>query len=231
MPNLYVIGGCNGAGKTTVALTMLPGYLDCHEFVNADLIAAGLSPSRVESVALQAGRLMLARMNKLRNAGVDFAFESTLASRSFAPFLKSCQHRGYAVHLLYIRLNHVELAIQRVANRVLEGGHNIPEDTIRRRYETGRHNFLELYLPLADEWRVFDNTTLPQLIAEGNKLQQPTTPQLGKSPAPEVESKNEITRRMLEGARVAVASALEKQQSSIQFISAQESFQEKREVD
>ena len=167
MPNVYLIGGCNGAGKTTIALTMLPRYLDCHEFVNADLIAAGLSPFRVESVALQAGRLMLERMNKLRDAGVDFGFESTLASRSFVPFLKSCQLRGYAVHLLYIRLSNVELAIERVANRVLEGGHNIPEDTIRRRYEAGCENFLDLYLPLAKKWRVVDNSLEPQLVAEG----------------------------------------------------------------
>jgi len=190
MPNVYLIGGCNGAGKTTIALTMLPRYLGCHEFVNADLIAAGLSPFRVESVALQAGRLMLDRMNKLRDAEVDFALESTLASRSFVPFLKSCQLRGYDVHLLYIRLNHVELAIERVANRVLEGGHNIPEDTIRRRYEAGRRNFLELYLPLADEWRVFDNTRQPELVD------------------PSVQ--NETTRKMLEGARVAVANVLKK---------------------
>lgn len=164
MPNVYLIGGCNGAGKTTIALTMLPRYLDCHEFINADLIAAGLSPFHVESVALQAGRLMLDRMNLLRDAEVDFAFESTLASRSFVPFLKSCQAKGYQVQLLYLWLENVELAIERVANRVLEGGHNIPEDTIRRRYEAGRRNFLELYLPLADEWRIFDNTTQPQLV-------------------------------------------------------------------
>ncbi|HVF84948.1 MAG TPA: zeta toxin family protein, partial [Abditibacteriaceae bacterium] len=192
MPNVYLIGGCNGAGKTTIALTMLPRYLDCHEFVNADLIAAGLSPFQVESVALQAGRLMLERMNKLRDAGVDFGFESTLASRSFVPFLKSCQFHGYKVHLLYVRLNNVELAIERVANRVLEGGHNIPEDTIRRRYEAGRRNFTGLYLPLADECRVFDNTTHLQLV--------------------DASVQNETTRKMLEGARVAVTNALKKRQ-------------------
>ena len=159
MPNVYPIGGCNGAGKTTIALTMLPRYLDCREFVNADLIAAVLSPFRVESVALQAGRLMLERMNKLRDAGVDFGFESPLASRSFVPFLKSCQSRGYKVHLLYIWLNNVELAIERVANRVLEGGHNIPENTIRRRYAASRQNLRELYLPLANTWEIYDNSS------------------------------------------------------------------------
>lgn len=158
MPNVYVIGGCNGAGKTTISLTMLPYYLDCHEFVNADLIAASLSPFRVESVALQAGRLMLSRINTLRDAKVDFAFESTLASRSFVPFLKSCQSQGYDVHLLYLWLESVELAIDRVAHRVLDGGHNIPEDTIRRRYESGRRNFIELYLPLASTWEIYNNS-------------------------------------------------------------------------
>ncbi len=158
MPNVYVIGGPNGAGKTTIAMRVLPEALDCREFVNADLIAAGLSPFRVESVALQAGRLMLGRTHKLRDANVDFGFESTLASRSFVPFLKSCQAKGYRVHLLYISLEHVELAIERVANRVLDGGHNIPEDIIRRRYEASRRNFVELYLPLADTWEIYNNS-------------------------------------------------------------------------
>lgn len=132
MPNVYVFGGCNGAGKTTMAMRLLPETLNCREFVNADLIAAGLSPFRVENVALQAGRLMLQRINKLRDGGVDFAFESTLASRSFVPFLRSCQSCGYEVHLLYVQLENVDLAIERVANRVLEGGHNIPKDVIRQ---------------------------------------------------------------------------------------------------
>ncbi len=188
MPNVYVFGGCNGAGKTTIAMRVLSTVLGCREFVNADLIAAGLSPFRVESVALQAGRLMLQRINTLRDAKVDFAFESTLASRSFAPFLKSCQAHGFRVHLLYVRLESVELAIERVANRVLEGGHHIPEDTIRRRYEASRKNFLELYLPLADEWRIFDNTIEPTLV--------------------DANEQNETTRRMLAGAKVAVASVL-----------------------
>ena len=194
MPNVYVIGGCNGAGKTTIALTVLPRYLDCHEFVNADLIAAGLSPFRVESVALQAGRLMLERMHKLRDDGVDFGFESTLASRSFVPFLKDCQTKGYRVHLLYVWLESVELAIERVANRVLDGGHNIPEETIRRRYEASRRNFTALYLPLANSRHIFDNTTEPTLV--------------------DASVQSEMTRKMLVGARVAVATALKKESST-----------------
>ncbi len=167
MPNLYVIGGPNGAGKTTIALTLLPRYLGCYEFANADLMAAGLSPFRPESVALQAGRLMLERLRVLAKSGEDFALESTLASRSFAPFLRSCRERGYRVHLLYVWLSSPELAIERVAARVLAGGHDIPETTLRRRYEASRANFTKLYLPLADEWRVFDNSREPKLVAEG----------------------------------------------------------------
>ena len=189
MPNVYVIGGCNGAGKTTIAMRVLPEALGCREFVNADLIAAGLSPFRVESVALQSGRLMLERINKLRDSGVDFGFESTLASRSFVPFLRSCQSRGYEVHLLYVWLENVELAIERVAHRVLDGGHNIPEDTIRRRYESSRRNYVELYQPLANSWRVFDNSIEPMLV-DGLD--------------------DEITRRMLGCAEEAVTKVLKK---------------------
>lgn len=167
MPNLYVIGGPNGAGKTTIALTLLPRYLDCYEFANADLMAAGLSPFRPESVAVQAGRLMLERLRVLAASGEDFALESTLASRSFAPFLRSCRERGYRVHLLYVWLSSPELAVERVAARVLAGGHDIPENVVRRRYEASRRNLTKLYLPLADEWRVFDNSREPKLVAEG----------------------------------------------------------------
>jgi predicted ABC-type ATPase len=169
MPNVYLIGGPNGAGKTTIALTLLPHYLGCYEFVNADLMAAGISPFRPESVALQAGRLMLERLRILADSQVDFALESTLASRSFAPFLRSCRERGYSVHLLYVWLSSQQLAVERVAARVLAGGHNIPEETILRRYEAGRRNFANLYLPLADKWRVFDNTQKPVLVAEGER--------------------------------------------------------------
>ena len=115
MPNVYMIGGPNGAGKTTIALTLLPHYLGCYEFVNADLMAAGISPFRPESVALQAGRLMLERLRVLADSQVDFALESTLASRSFAPFLRSCRERGYRVHLLYVWLHSPQLAVERVA--------------------------------------------------------------------------------------------------------------------
>ncbi|MHC5728674.1 MAG: zeta toxin family protein, partial [Nostoc sp.] len=147
MPNLYIIGGANGSGKTTAALQILPYFLEVFEYVNADEIAAGLSPFNPESVASQAGRLMLERLETLVNAEADFAFETTLAARNFARFLRECKNKGYIINLIYFWLQSPELAIARVRRRVESGGHNIREDTIRRRYKRGRKNLIELYLP------------------------------------------------------------------------------------
>ncbi|WP_225893961.1 zeta toxin family protein [Atlanticothrix silvestris] len=158
MPNLYIIGGANGSGKTTAALQILPYFLSVFEYVNADEIAAGLSPFNPESVAIQAGRLMLERLETLVNAEADFAFETTLAARHFARFLKKCQVKGYIINLIYFWLCSPDLAIARVCRRVESGGHNIKEDTICRRYERGRKNLIELYLPLCDRWIVYDNS-------------------------------------------------------------------------
>ncbi|WP_375491820.1 zeta toxin family protein [uncultured Nostoc sp.] len=167
MPNLYIIGGANGSGKTTAALQILPYFLEVFEYVNADEIAAGLSPFNPESVAIQAGRLMLERLETLVNAEANFAFETTLAARNFARFLRECQLKGYIINLIYFWLQSPELAIARVKRRVESGGHNIREDTIRRRYERGRHNLIELYLPLCDRWIVYDNShPILQIIAE-----------------------------------------------------------------
>ncbi|MEM8779346.1 MAG: zeta toxin family protein [Cyanobacteria bacterium P01_G01_bin.49] len=166
MPEIYVIGGCNGSGKTTFALNIFPN-LGNIEFINADIIAAQLNPNNPDAVAIQASRIMLERLKNLAQHKQSFAFETTLAARSFAPFLRQCQAQGYQVNLIYVWLNSVELAITRVALRVASGGHNIPEDVIRRRYHRGRKNFLELYSKLVDYWIVYDNTK-PQreLIAE-----------------------------------------------------------------
>jgi predicted ABC-type ATPase len=158
MPNLYVIGGANGAGKTTVALTVLPRFLQVFEYVNADAIAAGLSPLNPEMMAMQAGRLMLERLQSLAEAGVDFAFETTLAARTFAQFLNACKARGYTINLIYLWLSSPNLAVERVARRVASGGHNIPEDVVRRRYGRGLKNLRELYLPMADGWMLFNNS-------------------------------------------------------------------------
>ncbi|WP_013321006.1 zeta toxin family protein [Gloeothece verrucosa] len=174
MPNVYVIGGCNGSGKTTVAKRLLPDFLGVIEYVNADEIAAGLSPFNPESVAMQAGRLMLERLATLKAQKVNFAFETTLAARNFARFLRDCQNSGYRVNLIYFWLQTPDLAVERVKRRVVSGGHNIPEEVVRRRYERGRSNLTQLYLPLCDTWIVYDNSgNEPSLIAERPFNQQP----------------------------------------------------------
>jgi len=168
MPNLYIIAGCNGAGKTTASFTILPEMLNCREFVNADSIAAGLSPFNPESVAIEAGRLMLSRIHELIKSAADFAFETTLATRSYVSLVKAAQQVGYKVTLLFIWLDSPQTAIQRVADRVAEGGHNIPEDVIVRRYYRGIFNLLNLYMPLCESWIVVNNkSVVPELIAKG----------------------------------------------------------------
>ena len=174
MPNLYIIGGANGSGKTTSALQILPYFLEVFEYVNADEIAGGLSPFNPESVAIQAGRLMLERLESLVNNQVDFAFETTLATRSYARFLRNCKNKGYQINLIYFWLQSPELALARVRRRVESGGHNIPEDVIRRRYQRGRKNLTDLYLPLCNRWIVYDNSSLNlQIIAECPLNQDP----------------------------------------------------------
>ncbi|MEG1621915.1 MAG: zeta toxin family protein [Alistipes sp.] len=159
MPKLYIIAGCNGAGKTTASYTVLPEMLDCREFVNADEIAKGLSPFNPESVAIEAGRLMLHRMDDLLAEGANFAFETTLAARSYARFVERAHERGYFVTLLYFWLPTFEQAIERVATRVSEGGHNIPTDVIRRRYANGIKNLTTLYTPICDYWVIYNNSS------------------------------------------------------------------------
>ncbi len=134
MSNLYIIAGCNGAGKTTASYTILPEILDCKEFVNADNIAAGLSPFNPESVALEAGRIMLVRIRELIDEHVDFAFETTLATRSYVSLIKEAKKKGYSIVLVFFWLDSAGQAIKRVAMRVSEGGHNIPDDVVTRRY-------------------------------------------------------------------------------------------------
>ncbi|HAD96649.1 MAG TPA: zeta toxin [Cryomorphaceae bacterium] len=170
MKKLFIIAGCNGAGKTTASYTILPEILDCKEFVNADEIARGISPFQPEKVTIQAGRLMLERINRLLFKGENFAFETTLSTRSYTQFITRAKKSGYSVTLLFFWLNSVELAIERVKTRVLEGGHNIPEPVIRRRYANGLKNFFQLYEPIVSDWMFIDNSkTHFKLIAQGNQ--------------------------------------------------------------
>ena len=167
MPNLYVIAGCNGAGKTTASYTILPEILDCKEFVNADNIAAGLSPFNPERVALEAGRIMLSRIHDLLEERADFAFETTLSTRSYVSLIKDAKEKGYDVTLLYLWLDSPDHAIKRVAKRVAKGGHHIPDDVVKRRYYRGIKNLIQLYTPLCDKWLVFDNMDVePQVVAK-----------------------------------------------------------------
>ncbi|WP_081152561.1 zeta toxin family protein [Niastella vici] len=168
MPNIHIIAGCNGAGKTTASFTILPEDLKVKEFVNADSIAAGLSPFNVESVAIEAGRLMLQRIQQLMEAKEDFAFETTLSTRSYVPLIKKAKVKGYKITLLYFWLHSPEFAKQRVAKRVRRGGHNIPDEVVERRYHRGISNLLNLYIPIADNWKVIDNMVEPTIIAKGN---------------------------------------------------------------
>ena len=156
-PNLYIIAGPNGAGKTTASYNLLPGVLHCTNFVNADEIAHGLSPFAPETVPVQAGRIMLERIEELLPQGVDFAIETTLATRSYVQLVRRAQALGYKVHLIFFFLENEEQAIQRVAQRVSNGGHDIPEDDIRRRFKRGIYNLIHLYMPICDSVLVYNN--------------------------------------------------------------------------
>ncbi|MCZ8230053.1 zeta toxin family protein [Flavobacterium sp.] len=155
---LYIIAGCNGAGKTTASFTILPEILGCKEFVNADEIAKGLSPFQPEKVAFESGRIMLHRINELLLHHESFAFETTLATRSYKGKILDAKAKGYRVTLLFFWLQTVDLAKERVKTRVLEGGHNIAPDVIERRYTLGIKNLFEIYLPIVDGALLFDNS-------------------------------------------------------------------------
>ena len=155
---LYIIAGCNGAGKTTASFTILPEVLGCKEFINADEIAKGLSPFQPESVAMQAGRIMLARMDELLQKGETFAFETTLATKSYKQKIEWAQANGYEVTLLFFWLDSPNMAKERVAQRVAEGGHSIPSQTIERRYHNGIANLFAIYMDMVDICYIFDNS-------------------------------------------------------------------------
>lgn len=165
---LYIIAGCNGAGKTTASVSILPEILKCREFVNADEIAKGLSPFNPESVAIEAGRLMLERINVLVEGDKSFSIETTLSTRSYHKLIERAHSKGFKVQLLFFWLPTPEHAIERVAQRVKEGGHNIPTDIIRRRYKAGIENLFKIYMPLVDSWMLIENQSNPRkIIAKG----------------------------------------------------------------
>lgn len=155
---IVIIAGPNGAGKTTFAQEFLPHEANCPIFVNADLIAAGLSPFKPEAAAIRAGRLMLHEIRRHVDARESFAFETTLAGRGYATLIPRWQRLGYRVKLIFLQLDQPETAIARVAERVRQGGHDVPVATIRRRFAAGLRNFREVYAPLVDAWALYDNT-------------------------------------------------------------------------
>lgn len=168
--NLYIIAGCNGAGKTTASLTVLPEVLDCTEFVNADEIAKGLSPFHPEEMAIEAGKLMLKRIDTLLNERKSFAIETTLATRSYRTLVERAKTSGYRVVLLFFWLPSPEMAERRVATRVATGGHNIPTDVIHRRYWLGLNNLFDIFAPIVDIWSLYDNSEHIKPIVERNDI-------------------------------------------------------------
>jgi len=165
-PNLYIIAGPNGAGKTTFARKFLPQYVECLEFVNADLIATGLSPFVPERAAIHAGRLMLEQIHSLAERGLDFGFETTLSGRTYVKLLQEMKEAGYLAHIFFLWISNVKLALERIQLRVQSGGHHVPEVIVRRRFSRSLPNFFRFYKSLADSWTIFDNSRdVPKMIA------------------------------------------------------------------
>ncbi|MCX5704910.1 MAG: zeta toxin family protein [Candidatus Omnitrophica bacterium] len=164
---VYIIAGPNGSGKTTFAKLFLPDYVNCPNFVNADLIAQGLAPFGPRAAAIKAGKLVLQEIHEYARRGVDFAFETTLSGKSYARLLTDLKSKDYALHLFFLWIPSPELAIARIKDRVIEGGHHVPAEDVRRRFTRGINNFFNLYEPLLDSWMLFDNSKAkPVLIAK-----------------------------------------------------------------
>ncbi len=163
-PNVYIIAGPNGAGKTTFAKEFLPLYAKCHSFVNADLIAQGLSPFEPQGAAIKAGRIVLEQIRELSQNRVDFGFESTLSGRTYLSLLESLRSSGYVIHIFYLWIPSIDLALSRIQERVASGGHNIPDADVRRRFGKSLNNFFNHYKGLADYWSIFNNSTVPPTL-------------------------------------------------------------------
>lgn len=165
-PVCYIIAGPNGAGKTTFARKFLPEYVKCLDFINADLIAGGISPFVPEKAAIQAGRIMIEQIQHLAESRRDFGFETTLSGKSYANLLHKLKGKGYRIHLFFLWLPNADLAIERIADRVRKGGHTIPEGVVRRHFHKGLNNFIKIYRPLLDSWFIIDNSReTSQMIA------------------------------------------------------------------
>lgn len=169
-PKLYIICGCNGAGKTTASMSVLPEILCCNEFVNADEIAKGLSPFRPEEVAIEAGKIMLRRIESLLEGNETFAIETTLATRSYKSLVKRAKAKGYIVELLFFWLPSPQMAEERVAERVASGGHDIPQEVVHRRYWLGIENLFNIFIPIVDVWSLYDNSDITLPIVECNVI-------------------------------------------------------------
>ena len=158
MPRLYIIAGPNGAGKTTFAKEFLPHYAKCSNFVNADLIALGLSPFSPSLVSIKAGKLLLGQIKEFIHAKFDFAFESTLSGKAYISLIKEVKSKGYIVTVFFLWIPDVKLARERIKQRVKDGGHDVPFEDVKRRFQRSKLNFLKLYEPLCDSWILFDNS-------------------------------------------------------------------------
>jgi len=165
--NIYVIAGPNGAGKTTFAIKFLPEYIKCPNFINADLIANGLSPFSPGTAAIKAGKLVLEQIQEFAEKRVDFAFETTLSGKLYVNLFKSLKKKGYKIHIFFLWVPKADLVVSRIKNRVAQGGHDVPVRDVLRRFNRSITNFFKLYQSLADSWMLFDNSGLtPMLIAE-----------------------------------------------------------------
>ena len=169
---LYILAGCNGAGKTTASLTILPELINCHEFINADEIAKLISPFDPDSVAILAGRIMLSEIETFIKAGRSFCFETTLSAKSYKYFIRLAKEKEYEITLLFFWLNSIDLAIVRVQARVKSGGHNIPIETIMRRYKRGLANLFQIYLPIVDNFMIFDSSNADLELIASKRLNQ-----------------------------------------------------------
>lgn len=176
-PTVYVIAGPNGAGKTTFASEFLPDFVQCREFLNADLIAAGLSPFAPETQNVRAGRLLLERIGELASERADFGFETTLSGRTYVRLLGDMRQNDYRVVLFFLWLPSADMAVARVENRVKQGGHSVPLDDIRRRYVAGVRNLFRLYRPILDDWWLYNASSLPPKLIAANERDQLTVKQ------------------------------------------------------